>query len=107
MVMRQTKLPISLLQEKAKQQRVHVTDTESFEYTFGKKALRKKPKIAALDLEALREDAEKKVEGYKEEDDMDLKLARGDLERFENPNPLFRAGQSNRVWGELYKVNIG
>ncbi|KAK6009229.1 hypothetical protein OSTOST_25868 [Ostertagia ostertagi] len=28
-VMKQTKLPISLLQEKAKQQRVHVTDTES------------------------------------------------------------------------------
>lgn len=26
------------------------------------------------------------------------------MERFENPNPLFRAGQSNRVWGELYKV---
>lgn len=25
-------------------------------------------------------------------------------ERYENPNPLFRAGQSNRVWGELYKV---
>lgn len=27
-----------------------------------------------------------------------------ELNRNENPNPLFKAGQSNRVWGELYKV---
>lgn len=26
-------------------------------------------------------------------------------DKFENRNPLFRAGQSNRVWGELYKVS--
>jgi len=25
-------------------------------------------------------------------------------ERTENPTPLFRAGQSARVWSELYKV---
>lgn len=103
-VMRQTRLPISLLQEKSKQQRVHITDTESFEYTFGKKALRKKPKIGAQDLDAFREEIEKKHEGYKEEDDVDLKMNREEQERFENPNPLFRAGQSHRVWGELYKV---
>ena len=30
---------------------MHITDTESFEYTFGKKALRKKPKIFAMDFE--------------------------------------------------------
>lgn len=33
------------------QQRVHVVDTESFEYTFGKKALRKKPNVKAADLQ--------------------------------------------------------
>jgi nuclear GTP-binding protein len=50
-VMRQTRLPISLLQEKAKQQRVHIVDTESFEHTFGKRAKRKRPNLKATDLE--------------------------------------------------------
>jgi nuclear GTP-binding protein len=50
-VMRQTRLPISLLQEKAKQQRVHIVDTESFEHTFGKKAKRKRPNLKATDFE--------------------------------------------------------
>ncbi|KAH7726647.1 nucleolar GTP-binding protein 2-like isoform 1 [Aphelenchoides avenae] len=103
-VMRQTRLPISLLQEKAKQQRVHITDTESFEYTFGKKALRKKPNVKANDLEDLRTEAERRNDDYKEDDDRDLKMYRGVIDRNENPNPLFKAGQSHRVWGELYKV---
>lgn len=103
-VMRQTRLPITLLQEKAKQQRVHITDTESFDYTFGKKSLRKKPTLKAEDLESLRQEAEEKTSSYKEDNDTLLKLNRGEIERFEAQNPLFRAGQSNRVWGELYKV---
>lgn len=103
-VMRQTKLPITLLQEKAKQQRVHVTDTESFEHTFGKKALRKKPKLSSDTVEALNEEAALKDSMYKKEADKDLFIEGAAPERFENKNPLFKAGQSNRVWGELYKV---
>jgi len=103
-VMKQTRLPVSLLQEKAKQQRVHITDTETFDYTFGKKSLRKKPTLKTTDLEDLCKDVDEKTENYKEDDDKALKLFRGEIERFENPNPLFKAGQSNRVWGELYKV---
>uniref|UniRef100_A0A915CTR5 Nucleolar GTP-binding protein 2 n=1 Tax=Ditylenchus dipsaci TaxID=166011 RepID=A0A915CTR5_9BILA len=103
-VMRQTRLPISLLQEAAKQQRVHIVDTESFEHTFGKKALRKKPNLKSFDVETLRADAEKRAADYSEEKDRDLRINQENQERFENPNPLFKAGQSNRVWGELYKV---
>lgn len=103
-VMRQTKLPISLLAEKAEQQRVHILDSESFEYTFGKKSLRKKPNIKSESLEALLDDANKRTEGYDHSNDRDLVSNSVDLERFENANPLFKAGQSNRVWGELYKV---
>ena len=69
-----------------------------------KKALRKKPTLKANDLEDLCKDVEEKAENYNEDDDRALKLLHGELERFENPNPLFKAGQSNRVWGELYKV---
>lgn len=101
-VMKQTKLPISLLQEKAKTQRVHVTETESFEYTFGKKSLRKKPKLSTDNLEELATNAEERESKYNP--DLDKDLEREVDERPENPNPLFRAGQSNRVWGELYKV---
>ncbi|CAJ0575546.1 unnamed protein product, partial [Mesorhabditis spiculigera] len=103
-VLRQTKLPITLLQEKAKQQRVHVVDTESFEHTFGKKALRKKAKLAVDTVEALAQNVEERQAGYKHEADRDLYDRNADIERFENKNPLFKAGQSNRVWGELYKV---
>ncbi|VDK45123.1 unnamed protein product [Anisakis simplex] len=103
-VMRQTKLPISLLTEKSKQQRVHVLDTESFEYTFGKKALRKKATLKVDTLEGLQSDAISRSEKYSKEDDRDVHDESRDVERPENANPLFKAGQSNRVWGELYKV---
>ena len=43
--MRQTKLPISLLDEKAKNARVHILDTEPFDSVFGKKKTRKKPSL--------------------------------------------------------------
>lgn len=101
-VMKQTKLPISLLQEKAKTQRVHVTETESFEYTFGKKSLRKKAKLNDATLEEMTKSAEDREVKYKPELDLSREKELGD--RPENQNPLFRAGQSNRVWGELYKV---
>lgn len=103
-IMKQTKLPISLLQEKAKQQRVHITDTESFDYTFGKKALRKKAKLNSDNLEEMAKSIEERAEKYNPEKDRDLRTDDAELIRFENPNPLFKAGQSNRVWGELYKV---
>ncbi|GMT27201.1 hypothetical protein PFISCL1PPCAC_18498 [Pristionchus fissidentatus] len=103
-ILKQTKLPITLLQEKAKQQRAHIVDTESFEYTFGKKSLRKKPKLAVDSIMALGEAATTRGEAYDVTKDRDLEVQGADKERFENKNPLFRAGQSNRVWGELYKV---
>jgi len=103
-VMRQTRLPISLLQEKAKQQRVHITDSESFEFTFGKKSLRKRPNLQINDLEELCADAEKRTTDYKQDVDRSLLVNQEVDERQVNQNPLFRAGRSNRVWGELYKV---
>lgn len=44
-VMQQTKLSISLLNEKAKNMRVHILDTEPFESVFGSKKTRKKPNL--------------------------------------------------------------
>ncbi len=52
-IMRKTNLPITLLNETAKHARVHLLETESFESTFGKKAIRKKPRVSASNMEEL------------------------------------------------------
>ncbi|KAI6179659.1 Nucleolar GTP-binding protein 2 [Aphelenchoides besseyi] len=93
-----------VLKDPFQQQRVHVTDTESFEFTFGKKALRKRPTLSINTLESLTEDAERRTSEYKQEGDRSLLINQEVDERQVNQNPLFKAGRSNRVWGELYKV---
>lgn len=49
---------------------------------------------------------QERAESYDVVKDRDLQLDDPNLVREENPNPLFRAGQSNRVWGELYKASF-
>jgi hypothetical protein len=51
-------------------------------------------------------EAEQKSGEYVEANDRSLLVnqERAAEERTENPTPLFRAGQSARVWSELYKV---
>ncbi|KAK3751764.1 hypothetical protein QZH41_003378 [Actinostola sp. cb2023] len=51
--MRSTKLPLSLLDERAKTSRVHILDTESFGTTFGPKAQRKRPNMKAFDVQVI------------------------------------------------------
>ena len=43
--MKQTNLPISLLNETSKYARVHILDTEPFSSVFGKKKTRKRPAL--------------------------------------------------------------
>jgi len=102
-VMNPTKLPITLLQEKAKYARVHMLDTEPFEKCFGSKATRKKPKLLGSDLESLVKSAEAKGEAYNEEGDKDRVSERPDSEPAQR-EWIFGAGQSKRIWNELYKV---
>ena len=102
-VMNPTKLPITLLQEKAKYARVHMLDTEPFDKCFGSKATRKKPKVLGADLESLVKAAEAKSEAYKAEDDGARVVDRPDTEPAQR-EWIFGAGQSKRIWNELYKV---
>ena len=44
-VMRKTALPISLLNETAKNTRVHILDTEPYNSVFGAKKTRKRPNL--------------------------------------------------------------
>lgn len=104
-VMKQTQLPVTLLNEKAKQKRVHILDVESYQTTFGPKAQRKRPSHipGGDDMQALMVHVEQKQSEYNQEKDLDL-VREHDGVKDETINPLFKAGQSKRIWNELYKV---
>lgn len=104
-VMKQSKLPMSLLHDrvKAHNSRVHILDTEGFETTFGPKAQRKKPNLATDDMKNLVEQAEASALSYNADNDKDL-VTEDTGVRTEAREEIFKKGQSKRIWGELYKV---
>ncbi|KAH8030864.1 hypothetical protein HPB51_012204 [Rhipicephalus microplus] len=98
-VMRQSKLPVSLLNEKAKNARVHILDTASYEATFGPKAQRKKPRISAGDLNELVQAADTSQAQHEEtKKDVPEEEARATVRQ-----EIMAKGQSKRIWNELYK----
>lgn len=102
-VMKPTNLPITLLNEKAKNARVHLLDTESFESVFGPKKSRKRPNIAARGLEELSEIVKKNEESYSSEKDSNIIKDDGGVRDMPR-DWVMAAGQSKRIWNELYKV---
>ncbi|VEN61211.1 unnamed protein product [Callosobruchus maculatus] len=102
-VMKPTNLPITLLNEKAKNARVHLLETESFESVFGPKNSRKRPNIAVKGLEELKELAEKSVTEYSNEKDSNIVRDDGGVRELPR-DWVMGAGQSRRIWNELYKV---
>nr|XP_033335583.1 nucleolar GTP-binding protein 2 isoform X1 [Megalopta genalis] len=105
-VMKPTQLPVTLLQQKAVNARVHLLDTESFESVFGPKKLRKKPNLTISSYDELQKLAEEKEETYnKEKDIKDVDLVRPDTGmRDAQRDWVMAAGQSRRIWNQLYKV---
>lgn len=102
-VMRATKLPITLLNEKSKKARVHVLETESFDSVFGKKKTRKRPKLRVSELSDLVESIENRHESYDDKKDTDLVREAPDM--WDGAKEwISYAGQSKRIWNELYKV---
>ncbi|XP_070821853.1 nucleolar GTP-binding protein 2 [Chaetodon trifascialis] len=104
-VMRQSKLPMSLLHDrvKAHASKVHILDTEGFETTFGPKAQRKRPSLMVGDVKDLIEQAEASAQSYNADNDKDL-MTEDTGVRDEAREEIFKKGQSKRIWGELYKV---
>lgn len=105
-VMKPTQLPITLLQQKAANARVHLLDTESFENVFGPKKIRKKPNLVVTSYDELQKLAEEKEDTYnKERDTKDHDLIREDTGvKDAQRDWVMAAGQSKRIWNELYKV---
>lgn len=105
-IMKSTQLPITLLQQKAANARVHLLDTESFESVFGPKKVRKRPNLSLSSYDELQKLAEEKQETYNlEKDSKDVDLVRPDSGIKEAQRDwVMSAGQSKRIWNELYKV---
>ncbi|XP_012635383.1 nucleolar GTP-binding protein 2 [Microcebus murinus] len=104
-VMKQSKLPMSLLHDRIRphNSKVHILDTESFETTFGPKSQRKRPNLFASDMQSLLENAEMSTQSYDQGKDRDL-VTEDTGVRNEAQEEIYKKGQSKRIWGELYKV---
>lgn len=102
-VMKPTTLPITLLNEKAKNARVHLLDTETFDSVFGPKKSRKRPNLAVRNVEELTELASKVADEYSNEKDSNIVRDDGGVKDVPR-DWVMAAGQSRRIWNELYKV---
>lgn len=102
-VMKPSQLPISLLNESAKHQRVHLLDTESFDTVFGPKKQRKRPNLKVRDLADMSKAADTQSENYDVKKDHDLEKEDSGVKDIVR-DWVFGAGQSKRIWNELHKV---
>jgi nuclear GTP-binding protein len=104
-LLRQNKLPMSLLTDPQKQAKMNMLQVDSFANTFGPKAQRKKPKVAVSSMEEMNERVLQKEESYScEKDSSLLANMRTDGVFDEAQDKRMQAGQSRRIWNELYKV---
>ncbi|KAF2356301.1 Nucleolar GTP-binding protein 2 N-terminal domain, partial [Trinorchestia longiramus] len=102
-VMKQTNLPISLLNEKAKHARVHLLDTEPYHTVFGKKKTRKRPALSVANCAEFAKQAAEALARY--DPDKDGSIVREELDAKDAAPAWFsKIGQSRRIWSELYKV---
>lgn len=102
-VMKSTRLPITLLNEKSKQERVHILDTETFGSVFGKKKTRKRPSLKVRDEEHFHEVVNSVTDSYNDEKDFNI-VKEETGEKVPVRDWIMEAGQSKRIWNELYKV---
>eukprot|EP00921_Rhytidocystis_pertsovi_P010990 GHVQ01017704.1.p1 GENE.GHVQ01017704.1~~GHVQ01017704.1.p1 ORF type:complete len:499 (+),score=57.40 GHVQ01017704.1:4969-6465(+) len=102
-VLKRSKLPIPLLQESTKTEKMNLLTIEPFDSTFGSKKTRKRPKLSHGDIEALVDGADLQRVGYNEEKDT-LMLRTDDGSRKAVSEEVFNKGTSKRIWQELYKV---
>lgn len=80
---------------------------QPFEETFGKNCKRKRPNLHTTDMESLLDSAAKRQATYKEDDDEKLESTiqkKSEEFKDEKRDPILKAGQSKRIYNELFKV---
>lgn len=105
-ILREKKLPFSLLNDHQKQARVHLLDTEPFQDAFGPKGKRKRPRLLASDYESLVKRADGSQDAFEQKNGASTSADGGEGDGFRDlvRHTMFEKGQSKRIWGELYKV---
>ncbi|XP_062082436.1 nuclear/nucleolar GTPase 2-like [Humulus lupulus] len=105
-ILKERKLPLSLLNDHQNQARVHLLDREPFQDAFGPKTKRKRPRLLAFDYDSLLKKADGSQDAFEEKhaDDVNVEGGEGDGFRDLVRHNMFEKGQSKRIWGELYKV---
>ncbi|XP_027340593.1 nuclear/nucleolar GTPase 2 [Abrus precatorius] len=105
-ILKEKKLPLSLLNDHQKQARVHLLDREPFQDAFGPKTKRKRPSLLAADYESLVKKADGSQEAFEQKYDSAVSAETSDGDGFRDlvRHTMFEKGQSKRIWGELYKV---
>ena len=85
---------------------MNLLSVDTFTNTFGAKAQRKRPKLSCSSVDELSAIAIEKDDGYSSDKDANL------IKNIDNPSGMttevsdkrMQAGQSSRIWRELYKV---
>ncbi|KAK9077498.1 hypothetical protein SSX86_005835 [Deinandra increscens subsp. villosa] len=104
-ILKERKLPMSLLNDHQKQARVHLLDTQPFADAFGPKGKRKRPNLTVTDYESLVKRADGSQDAFEEKcGGIDPTEENVDGFRDLVRHTMFEKGQSKRIWGELYKV---
>jgi nuclear GTP-binding protein len=105
-ILKEKKLPLSLLNDPKKTNRVPILATEPFSDVFGSKKTRKRPKLLAADYESLIKHADGSQDAFEEKHGDAATQEAGDADGFRDlvRHTMFEKGQSKRIWGELYKV---
>jgi nuclear GTP-binding protein len=100
------KLPVSLLKgnDIKTSKNVRLLDIESFQDTFGKTARRKKPRVTSYTFDSMLEKVQKSQEKYDPVKDNDLHKNDMIDAKIKVSDKRIEAGQSKRIWEELYKV---
>ncbi|KAI3427550.1 Nuclear/nucleolar GTPase 2 [Psidium guajava] len=103
-ILKERKLPLSLLNDPKQQARVHLLDREPFGDAFGPKKKRKCPNLLAADYESLVKRAGGSQEAFEQRHGSSIEGNEEDGLRDLVRHTMFEKGQSKRIWGELYKV---
>jgi nuclear GTP-binding protein len=120
-LLKSNKLPMSLIRDgqnvngiKTHQAKMTV-EGAPFSQTFGPKSQRKRPKLSVGTMEDLADDSSRQLDTYTDKLDQAMLLSEQTGEAVPVPGlagaevdtaaePVFKKGQSARIWKELYKV---
>ena len=100
------KIDLEIFTQATKYKKNRLTDVEKFEDVFGPKMKRIKPKMMANSILELAQQANSKLKNYNKSKDTNLaskKLQIVQTKKY-NVDKRIEAGQSQRIWTELYKV---